>query len=94
MIMQGGLTLTTGKTYILSFKVKADSARTLTVIAGQSEDPYTAYGETIFNITTSETEYTFEFTMNSLTDTAAQLEFDLGKNSANVYIDDVSLTEK
>ncbi len=87
------VSLTSGKTYEVIYKAKAASNRTMRVQLHLEGGAWTGYGEHTMNLTTAVTNYSFEVTM-STTDTNARLNFFLGGNSANVWIDGVIVREK
>jgi len=77
--------------YKLSFKASADVDRKIEVSFQQSVDPWGAYATKEFDITTTETEYTFVFDMEENSDDAAQFAFNLGQTTGAVKISDVKL---
>ncbi|MBQ5611250.1 MAG: glycoside hydrolase family 11 protein [Fibrobacteraceae bacterium] len=90
-LVQYNVALDKGMKYKLSFKASADVARKIEVSFQQSVDPWGAYATKEFDITTTETEYTFIFTMEEESDAAAQFAFNLGQTTGAVKISDVKL---
>lgn len=90
-LVQYNVALDKGMKYKLSFKASADVARKIEVSFQQSVDPWGAYATKEFDITTTETEYTFIFTMEEDSDAAAQFAFNLGQTTGAVNISDVKL---
>lgn len=93
-LYQQSVVLQQGVTYTCKFNAKAESARSITVVAGMSADPWTAYSQVeSFELSTEMQEYRFTFTMDAASDVNAQLGFDMGLNTADIVIDDVEITE-
>ncbi|MBN2736615.1 MAG: carbohydrate binding domain-containing protein [Spirochaetales bacterium] len=95
-ITQAGLTLENGKSYIVSFEAAAAIDRSINVNIGMADNPYTSYGGATVNLseyTTYLSPYSFTFTMTQASDTNARIEFNLGIETADVYIDNVYLRE-
>ncbi len=90
-LVQYGLALDKDMTYKLTFKARAASARKIEVSFQQAVDPWAGYASREFDLTTSEQDYEFVFTMTSATDLASQFAFNLGQATGNVYISDVKL---
>ena len=83
-----------GKTYTVSFDASADEPRPIVVRIGQVGPPWTAYsGDQKFNLTKEMKNYTFTFTMNTITDEKCRLDFNLGLAMAAVTIDNVVVTK-
>ena len=90
-LVQYGLALDKDMTYKLTFKARAASARKIEASFQQSVNPWAKYASKEFDLTTSEQEYEFVFTMSSATDKTSQFAFNLGQATGNVYISDVKL---
>ena len=90
-LVQYNLALDKGMKYKLSFKASADVDRKIEVNFQQSVDPWGSYATKEFDITTTETEYTFVFDMEEDSDDAAQFAFNLGQTTGAVKISDVKL---
>jgi hypothetical protein len=93
----GGLPLTVGKTYRLSFDARADSARTMdTSVWENGHDldgngfAWSTYHYDTHPITTSMSTYTVDFTM-PLTNSDAGIAFFVGASTVGLHIDNVSV---
>lgn len=101
-ILQEGFKLENGKSYIASFKAKADTARKMNINIGKGldHDPwYTAYASTqVVDVDSTEKQYTFGFTVTESTDPLLKMVFEVGNVSGgnavtDIYLDDISITE-
>jgi len=90
-LVQYNVALDKGMKYKLTFKASADVAREIEVSFQQSVDPWGAYATKVFDITTTEKEYTYIFAMEKDSDDAAQFAFNLGQATGAVKISDVKL---
>lgn len=90
-LVQYNLALDKGMNYKLTFKASADVARKIAVAFQQSVDPWGDYATKEFDITTTEQEYTFIFTMEEDSDPTSQFAFNLGQATGTVKISDVKL---
>jgi len=90
---QYNMTLVQGKTYTLTFDASAAASRTIDMKLGQPVSPFTTYFFETLNLTTNMQTFTYTLTMTDPTTTDAGLDFFLGLSSADVYIDNVNLTE-
>lgn len=90
-LVQYNLALDKDMTYKLTFKASADVDRKIEVNFQQSVDPWGAYATKEFDITTTEKEYTYIFTMEEASDDAAQFAINLGQATGTVKISDVKL---
>ena len=90
-LVQYNLALDKGMKYKLTFKASADVARKIAVSFQQSVDPWGDYATNEFDITTTEQEYTFIFTMEEDSDPTSQFAFNLGQATGAVKISDVKL---
>ena len=90
-LVQYNLALDKGMNYKLTFKASADVARKIAVSFQQSVDPWGDYATNEFDITTTEQEYTFIFTMEEDSDPTSQFAFNLGQATGAVKISDVKL---
>lgn len=87
------LVLNNGKTYRIKYTAYADNPRTVSVIANK-KDGSVGYAYSSHQISTTPTEYEFDFTMNQPTDYNSYLSFNVGNFIAhNVYFENVSLEE-
>jgi beta-glucanase (GH16 family) len=101
-VLQEGFQLENGKTYVVKFKAKADAARAINVNIGKglnAEPWFRAYAPgKAFDLTASEQEFTYTFTVKEATDPALKMVFEVGKVGAiavvtDIYLDDISLSE-
>ncbi len=97
-LFQNGLTLTEGSTYTLSLDAITSAGKTASFVAklGGGAAPFTFYGAETFTLSGDRSQpKTFSFTMTGPTDTAAQLELQLGGNAPASYFcfDNVMLSE-
>ncbi len=85
-----------GKSYKLDFdaKVTEGSSRSIGVNIEKAASPYTQYGTSTHNLTTTLTHFTKTFTAVSASDTGARLVFQLGGNANDVVIDNVVLIQQ
>lgn len=90
-LVQYNLALDKGMNYKLTFKASADVARKIAVAFQQSVDPWGDYATNEFDITTTEQEYSFIFTMEEDSDPTSQFAFNLGQATGTVKISDVKL---
>lgn len=87
------LVLKNGKTYRLNYKAHAENDRLISLIASNSAGNvvHTYHSQLI---TTTPTNYSYEFTMNNASDYNSYLTFNVGNYFAHkVYFDDISLVE-
>jgi hypothetical protein len=88
----GNLDIVKGKSYIVSFKARADEPFELATNVGLDEDPWTTYsGYQMLSVGTEMKTFSFEFTMGQADDRKARIVFDLGLFSGKIYFDDVSI---
>jgi len=86
------LDISKGKSYVVSFKAKADEPFNLSTNVGLNADPWTTYsGYQKFDLTTEMKTYSYEFTMGEVDDRKARMVFDLGLLSGKIYFDDISV---
>jgi len=90
-LVQYGLGLDQGMMYKLSFKAKAESERQIEVSFQQSANPWASYASQEFDLTSSEQDYEFVFTMTNESDPASQFAFNLGQATGAVSISQVKL---
>lgn len=89
-LTQSGFSLENGREYELTFDASAEAERDIQV-AFTNTDSNVVYEETI-NLTTDTEKYTVEFTMDAEeNDNNSMLQFNLGGNNNDVYIDNVFL---
>lgn len=101
-IYKDGFGLENGKTYTVSFDVKADEARDMNVNIGKAldSDPwFTNYAPTeVVAITTTSQAISYNFTVSEATDTNLKMVFELGTIdgtgvATKVYLDNISVVE-
>jgi oligosaccharide reducing-end xylanase len=90
-----GTTITAGKSYKLEFdaKMTEGTSRTIGVNIEKAASPYTQYGTSTHNLTASLVHFTKTFTAVSATDNGARVVFQLGTNTNDVFLDNVTLVE-
>ncbi|WP_234124559.1 carbohydrate binding domain-containing protein [Clostridium hydrogenum] len=94
LLTQDSLNIEKGKTYNVQFDARASANRKITANIGSSSNTDLSYsGEKDIDISQDMKTYNFNFTMNSDTDPKAQIQFKLGGDSNEVYIDNVVLSE-
>ncbi len=82
-----------GVTYRLTFLAKAEQARNIETNVFIATPPWTGFLKEPTAITTQVEQYTFEFTPPTET-TNVRVDFFLGNNTANVWIDEVAIRRK
>lgn len=97
--MEGGLNLETGKTYRFAFDARADEAKTIGAWVEEGGDRDgdrrgAIYNQTLneMRLTTSMQTYSTTFTMTE-TNRAAKVHFFVGGSDADIFIDNVTVTE-
>lgn len=90
-LVQAGLPLEKNDTYEISFKAKADEARSTNVALKAPDLNYATYWSEDIELGTEYKEYKFTYKMNKATDGNARLEYNMGAkgSTAAIYIDDV-----
>jgi hypothetical protein len=91
IVNQQGLYIEKGRTYMVSFNAYCKSGkRNIHVKVGLAAEPWTLYSEyKTYEISTQKKEFSFHFTMAKPTDTDAYIEFQLGTNKTDVYLDEI-----
>ncbi|GAA3240893.1 carbohydrate binding domain-containing protein [Dactylosporangium siamense] len=84
------LPVTAGTQYTLSFRGRADAARSVGVLVQQEGAPYTAYLSGTASLGTSGQTYTFQFTPTASGN--AYVKFQAGGSGTDLYLDAISLT--
>lgn len=90
-LSQPNLNLEQGKTFVLQFDAKANSARSIEVGITNADRTASHIDNQTFKLTNQMKTYSMAFTMKDETDPHAQLDFLLGKNKNAVTIDNVKL---
>ncbi|AEH51752.1 Glucan endo-1,3-beta-D-glucosidase [Pseudothermotoga thermarum DSM 5069] len=84
-----------GKTYLISFKAKSDTPRTINVKILQNHDPWINYFVQTVNLTKEWQTFTFTYTHPETADEIVQISFELGTGPVTtVYFDDISISSK
>lgn len=86
------LEIVPGKTYALSFKAKSDAARTILAGIGLNSGSYANNSETV-SLTAEWKTYTLTLTADGFGDDNSRVLFDMGADTGEVWLDDVSLKE-
>ncbi len=92
-LRQFGFIFENGKSYLIIFKAKASSPRTIEVRTRLTMSPWTNYHTEVVNLSTSFNTYSIPWTMNEATDLDGRISFLFGTNNADVTLDDISLQE-
>jgi hypothetical protein len=93
-LSQKSIKMEKGKTYTLSVAAKADEAFIMTAYVGMNKSPWGAYsGYNQASVTTTLDTFSFEFVMDSASDAAARIVFDVGLMRAKgaITLDNISL---
>lgn len=93
-LYQAELPLYRGKTYRLSFDAWADEERQIiAAVSAPSAGWIRYFPDTIVNLTTERTTFTYEFVMNAMDDNNGRIEFNMGHrgSTAALYITNVRL---
>jgi len=95
--LQGGISLSAGKTYFMSFDASSSVPRSIVAGVQQTQDPWGQYAQVFPNLTEETQTFTTIFTA-SANDDAAGLYFNLGKTdevtpASNIKISNVKLIE-
>ena len=90
---QYNMTLVQGESYIFTFEASAAANRNIDIKVGFPVAPFTTYVSETISLTTTTQTFTYVFTMTDPTVTNIGVDFFLGLGSADVYIDNVELTE-
>jgi hypothetical protein len=89
-VVQKNMTFKKGKTYDLTFEASATHNRNMIVeFVGKTE-----YSNVAFDLTSSLTKYTTNYTMNGATDSTFTVSFDIGGDNANIVFDNMMLKEQ
>ena len=92
-LVQNGIPLEQGKSYIVKFDAYASAKRTLEANVEQDVNPWTSYLSALqsFNLTTTKTTYSYTFTMTNPTDLNGRLSFNAGASTETVFLDNISI---
>jgi hypothetical protein len=91
-LYQNNLEIIEGRNYILEFDAWSTKPKLFDMRIRQSADPFTDYSRigTVYS-TTNKQHFYYEFRMEYTTDYSAQIVFECGQSTADLYIDNVSL---
>jgi beta-glucanase (GH16 family) len=91
---QSTVSVQKGKEYTVSFDAYATEPRNIFAFVGKNADPWTVYsGDQIFTLSATKQAYTYSFIMADPTDPQARFGFDIGASLADVFIDNVFLSQ-
>ena len=90
-LIKSNISLQSGKTYRVSFRASAPTARSFTAYTGKASDPWNSYsGYNSFLVTPEEDRYSYIFTPTT-TDATARMVFDLGNVSSGISVWDIRI---
>lgn len=90
-LMQANLVIVAGKTYTISFWARTGANNSSANVVLQADHgSYPIYLQKYMSLNTAWQKFTYTYTAN-ISDTNADLGFNLGANSGNYYIDNVSM---
>ncbi len=92
-LTQNDIKLEQGKTYTFSFAARASATKEIFVKVGQNGGTYLQYAGKTLEVTTTLAVTSITFTMTDATDSGARIEFNIGKSTTTLYLDNVSLHE-
>jgi hypothetical protein len=91
-LLQSAFPIEQGTEYYISFDARAESPRDIDVTISQAYDPYTTYSDTFtFTLSTEMQRYYADFTMSYPTDPSCRIEFNMGLDTSDVWLDNISL---
>ena len=89
---QDNLEIIENREYILEFDAWSSNPKIFSLKVRKSSDPFTDYSKIAAVYSTTEQQhFTYEFTMDHITDYSAQIVFECGQSAAEIFIDNVSL---
>jgi hypothetical protein len=92
-LVQNGITLVNGMSYVLSFDASASPARTMGMIIQMAGGDYATYfQEPSVSLTTQTQTFTYTFTMEAPSDESGRIGFNLGQATGPVTISNVKLS--
>jgi len=91
-LIRPDISLKKGKKYQLSFDAYAQNQRKAYVKIGQQGGDYLEYFGETFSLSTAPKTFTRTFAMTEKSDNNSRLEFNVGLEGSNVYIDNVSIS--
>lgn len=90
-LRQYGILLRQGETYEVSYTAYADDVRPIDVIiTNTTGSQYSYHSKTL---STTPTTYTYQFTMNSQTNSNGLINLNVGSDMSDVYFDNVSIVD-
>ena len=94
-LIQAGLILQKGKSYLVSFDAHAPMPRPIEVNVEEDTDPWPSYlpKRPSFALTSSTQNYSFLFTMEAPTDSSARLSFNAAESMGTLFLDNISIRE-
>ncbi len=93
-LMQFGIQLVYGESYIFEFDAWAEADRTIEAKVAQGQEPYINYGQIGYSYVTTEIQhFVYTFDMEHITDSNAKIEINAGQSNSDVYIDNIYLRE-
>ncbi len=92
-LTQGGLVVEDGEIYTVTVKASATQDRTIRVVLGLGEAPYTAYGATDISLTTTPQFFSFDVPV-SVNESNARVAINLGQYMGDVMLEEVSVVKK
>jgi hypothetical protein len=91
-LLQGGMALAQGSNYVLQFDAWSSASRYLQAQLAQSGSPFTDYSHlALAFVTPNRTRFTYQFTMKDASDSSANLLFNFGAATGDVFIANVNL---
>ena len=93
-LTQNGIPLEHDQRYRFSFTAYAENPTDIKINIGMDHEPFSSYFDTtqwIVALSTTPQQHVFLFTMKEQSDSNCRLEFNFGKSSGEIFIDQVSL---
>lgn len=90
-LYQDKLVLERGQAYTVRFRARAAAARSIDVSVEHDADPWVSYSRRVFDLGTGDQTFSWTFRMDSASDAASRLVFNLGLEAGDVVLDDVRL---
>lgn len=90
-LVKGNIAIQAGKTYRVTFRASAPTARSFTAYTGKASDPWNSYsGYNTFFVTSEEDRFSYVFTP-TVNDATARMVFDLGNVSSGITVWDIRI---
>jgi hypothetical protein len=93
-LVQDGIALDSGKTYVVSFDAYAEKERYISVSLMETDDPWASYMYEEISLSTDNEKYSIEFTMKYPSDSNSRLVICAGSSTAAVYLDNIGIYRK